>query len=129
VKFDCLVFERLTLRSTFGQCVRRRFRRICCHLDRLGPSRLWFSLVFCGRAILIKQRGEVHFLPGRENCEFRLSRDRLMRRFLNWQTEMTLKRMPEFPYPIRRLFIAPQNMSRVFDANNRWLLQSQSGLF
>jgi len=49
--------------------------------------------------------------------------------FLNWQTEMTLKCMPEFPCPIRLFLIAPHNMSGVFDANDMWLLESQSGLF
>jgi len=43
-----------------------------------------------------------------------------MRAFLNRQIQMTLKWMSEFPYPIRRLFVASQNMSRVFDADNMW---------
>jgi hypothetical protein len=30
---------------------------------------------------------------------------------------MTLKCVSEFPHPVRRLFIAPQNLSRVFDAD------------
>jgi len=42
---------------------------------------------------------------------------------------MTLKCMPEFPCPIPLLLIAPHNMSGVLDANDMWLLESQSGLF
>ena len=49
--------------------------------------------------------------------------------FLNWQIQMTLKCMSEFRYPIRRLFIAPQKMSRVFDADNTRPMEPQDGLF
>lgn len=56
-------------------------------------------------------------------------RDKYEGGVLNRQTEMTLKCMPEFPCPIRLVLIAPRNMSRVFDADNIWLLESQSGPF
>ena len=42
---------------------------------------------------------------------------------------MTLKCVSEFPHPVRPLFIASQNMSRVFDADNVWPTESQSGPF
>jgi hypothetical protein len=42
---------------------------------------------------------------------------------------MTLKCMSEFPCPIRVLFTAPQNMSRVFDADNVWPSEPRGGLF
>ena len=40
-----------------------------------------------------------------------------------------MKCMSEFPGRSRPLFTAPQNMSRMFDADNMWPRQSQSGVF
>jgi hypothetical protein len=54
---------------------------------------------------------------------------RIRAAFLNRQSQMTLKCMSEFPYPIRRLFIAPHKMSRVFDADNMWPTESRGRLF
>lgn len=42
---------------------------------------------------------------------------------------MTLNCMFEFPYPIRWLFVAPQDMSRVFDPDNTWPTEPRGGLF
>ena len=42
---------------------------------------------------------------------------------------MTLKCVSEFPHPVRPLFIAPQNMSRVFAADNMRPTESRGGLF
>ena len=42
---------------------------------------------------------------------------------------MTLKCVSEFPHPVRPLFIASQNMSRVFDADNVWPSEPRGGLF
>jgi len=42
---------------------------------------------------------------------------------------MTLKCVSEFPHPVRPLLIAPQNMSRVFDADNTRPTEPQGGLF
>jgi hypothetical protein len=42
---------------------------------------------------------------------------------------MTLKCVSEFPHPVRRVFIALQYMSRVFDADNVWSSEPRGGLF
>jgi hypothetical protein len=100
----------------------------CKSVESLPEDHDWqYEIKFDGyRAIALKQHGEVQLFSRRGNS---LTEAYPEIAFLNRQTQMTLKYMSEFPYPIRGLFIAPQNMSRVFDADNMWLTESRGGLF